>query len=36
MVQEGKTLQEGMSKGYYEISTRSDEDLAIVFKRKEK
>jgi hypothetical protein len=34
MVQEGKLFRKG--RGYRRISTRSDEDLAIVFKRKEK
>jgi hypothetical protein len=31
MVQEGKTLQEGMSRGYRRIFARSDVDLEAVF-----
>jgi len=36
MVQEGKTLQEGISRGYRRIIARSDDDLETVFKREEK
>jgi len=36
MVQEGKTLQEGMSRGYRRIFARSDDGLETVFKGKEK
>jgi hypothetical protein len=36
MVQEGKTLQAGMSRGLRRIFARSDGDLETVFKREEK
>jgi hypothetical protein len=34
MVQEEKTLQEGMLRGYRRIFARSDDDLETVFDRK--
>jgi hypothetical protein len=36
MCLKGEFFQEGMSKRYYEISTRSDDDLETVFKGEEK
>jgi hypothetical protein len=32
MIQEGKILQEGMSRGYRRIFVRSDDDLETVLK----